>query len=191
MEPASYAVVAYINGPLASFVESLRSRLTPEQAHVRPHLTLLAPRMLETPRDKLLAALKRICYKAEPVHISLGQVEAFVPVTSTVYLRVQQGASQIGNLHQQLNQYGFRAEEPWNYVPHITLAKLADDASALKAAEEAQAQWARYSDARDFLVKELTLVREFAPDKWDDLAKVPLAATAPQHEGTCPEAGRR
>ena len=191
MEPASYAVVAYINGPLASFVESLRSRLTPEQAHVRPHLTLLAPRVLETPRDKLLAALKRICYKAEPVRISLGQVEAFVPATSTVYLSVQQGASQISNLHQQLNQYGFRAEESWAYVPHVTLAKFADDAAALKAAEEAQAQWSRYADARDFLVKELTLVREFAPDKWDDLAKVPLAANVPQHEGTCPEAGRR
>ncbi|HZR27577.1 MAG TPA: 2'-5' RNA ligase family protein [Terriglobales bacterium] len=191
MEPASYAVVAYINGPLAAFVESLRSRLTPEQAHVRPHLTLLAPRVLETPRDKLLAALKRICYKAEPVRISLGRVEAFVPSTSTVYLQVQQGASQISSLHQRLNQYGFRAEEPWAYVPHITLAKLADNAAALKAVEEAQEQWAHYSGARDFLVKELTLVREFAPDKWDDLARVPLAANLTQHEGTCPETGRR
>src|SRR5215471_20273013 len=147
MHPARYAVVNYLNGPLAHFVEGLRSRLAPEQAQMRAHLTLLSPRVLEAPSEKLLSALKRICYEAQPLQISLGEVKSFVPTTSTVYLGLNDGARQVCDLHQQLNQYGFRAEDPWAYVPHITLAKLAEDKAAKAAFEEARKQWSSYDGA--------------------------------------------
>jgi 2'-5' RNA ligase len=177
MESGSYAVVAYLNGALAGFVESLRSRLAPEQTLVRPHLTLLSPRALEIPREKLISAFKRICYNAQPVAISLDEVQAFVPVTSTVYLQIHQGSDRICDLHQRLNQYGFRAEEAWPYVPHVTLATLADHAVALQVLQEARMLWSRYSGPREFMVKELTLVRESVPGRWDDLDTVALAST--------------
>jgi len=174
MQLARYAVVTYLNGPLANFVEDLRSRFAPEQAHMRAHLTLLSPRVLESPPEKLLSALKRICYKAEPVSVSLGQAETFLPATSTVYLGLHQGARQVRELHRRLNQYGFRAEDPWAYVPHVTLAKLAESAAAEKALEEARKQWSSYTGEREFLVQEITLVREAELERWNDLAKVTL-----------------
>lgn len=190
MQPGSYAVVTYITGPLAKFVEGLRHDLAPEQSRVRAHLTLLSPRVLESPREKLLAAVKRACYKSLPVRISLGRVETFAPATSTIYVAVDEGAREIRDLRQELNQYDLRAEEPWPFVPHITLARLSDDAAATKALEEAQRQWSRYAGPRDFLVKQLTLVREAPPNRWDDLATFALGAPALPHESTCPESDR-
>ena len=67
MTSGCYAVVAYLSGPLAEFVQGLRSQLVPREAHVRPHLTLLAPRVLESPPEKLHSALQRICYKEPPL----------------------------------------------------------------------------------------------------------------------------
>ena len=190
MLPGSYAVVTYMTGPLAKFVEDLRHGLAPEQSRVRAHLTLLSPRVLESPREKLLAAVKRACYKIQPVCISLGQVETFVPATSTIYLTLDQGARQIRDLRHELNQYDLRAEEPWPFVPHITVGKFNDDAAATKALEEARRQWSRYTGPRDFLVKQLTLVREAPPNRWDDLAAFALGSTALAHESTCPESDR-
>jgi 2'-5' RNA ligase len=178
MQPPRYAVVTYLHGPLANFVEDLRRQLAPEQAHMRAHLTLLSPRVLESPPEKLLSALNRICYKIESVQVALGQVETFLPVTSTVYLGLHEGARQVCDLHQRLNQYGLRAEDPWAYVPHVTLAKFDEEAVAQKALEGTRRQWSSYAGARDFPVKELTLVRETEHERWNDLAKVALPSGA-------------
>ncbi len=192
MTSGCYAVVAYLSGPLAEFVQGLRSQLVPREAHVRPHLTLLAPRVLESPPEKLHSALQRICYKEPPLRVSFGEVESFVPSTSTVYLRIHEGADELRHLHQRLNQYGFRAEESWPYVPHVTLAKLEDDRAALEAMKEGQRQWSLYAGMREFRIEKLTLVREVTPDFWDDLATVVLAPASLRgaHESTCPESGR-
>ena len=192
MTSGCYAVVAYLSGPLAEFVQGLRSQLVPREAHVRPHLTLLAPRVLESPPEKLHSALQRICYKEPPLRVSFGEVESFVPSTSTVYLRIHEGADELRHLHQRLNQYGFRAEESWPYVAHVTLAKLEDDRAALEAMKEGQRQWSLYAGMREFRIEKLTLVREVTPDFWDDLATVVLAPASLRgaHESTCPESGR-
>jgi 2'-5' RNA ligase len=174
MISGTYAVVAYLNGPLADFVHGLRIRLWPAEAHIRPHLTLLAPRLLESPPDKLHSALKRICYNVRPVKVSLAGVESFVPASSTVYLGVHEGAADVCDLHERLNQYGFRADELWSFVPHVTLARLADDAAATKALHEAEHEWRSYQGARAFVIDRLTVVREVAPDMWADLVTVSL-----------------
>jgi 2'-5' RNA ligase len=83
------------------------------------------------------------------------------------------------HLHQKLNQYGFRAEDPWAYVPHITLAKLAEEAAAKQALDDARKQWSGYSGTRKFLVKDLMLVREMGHEQWNDLARVTLPSAAP------------
>ena len=192
MTSGCYAVVAYLSGPLAEFVQGLRSQLVPREAHVRSHLTLLAPRVLESPPEKLHSALQRICYKEPPLRVLFGEVENFVPSTSTVYLRIHEGAGELCDLHQRLNQYGFRSEESWPYVPHVTLAKLGDNKAALDAMKEAQRQWSLYAGMREFRIEKLTLVREVTPDFWDDLATVVLAPASLRgaHESTCPESGR-
>jgi 2'-5' RNA ligase len=174
MISGTYAVVGYLNGALAEFVQGLRELLAPEQAHIRPHLTLLAPRVLESPPEKLHSALKRICYDVPSVKLTLGEVESFTPATSTVYLGVGDRAGELRDLHQRLNQYGFRADETWPFVPHITLAKLEGHGAVADVLEEAGRAWQKYPGAREFVMDKLTVVREVSPDLWNDLATVPL-----------------
>src|SRR5260370_1613264 len=107
MTSGCYAVVAYLSGPLAEFVQGLRSQLVPREAHVRPHLTLLAPRVLESPPEKLHSALQRICYKEPPLRVSFGEVETFVPSTSTAYLRIHEAPVELPHLPPPLNPYDF------------------------------------------------------------------------------------
>jgi 2'-5' RNA ligase len=174
MTSGTYAVVSYLNGALADFVQGLRARLAPDEEHVRPHLTLLSPRVLESPPEKLHSALKRICYDARPVAVSLGEVESFVPATNTVYLQVNGGACEVRSLHERLNQYGFRADDTWPYVPHVTLATLDGQSIVADVLEEARQQWKLYAGGRDFVINKLTVVREMSPGLWNDLASVPL-----------------
>lgn len=187
MYSGSYAVVAYITGPLGRFVEGLRHNLTPEEPRKRAHLTLLSPRILESPREKLLAAVRRACYKSGPVKISVGDVESFVPSSSTIYLPVIEGAGEVSDLRRELNQYDLRAEDPWPYVPHITLATLADDAAVDGAMGRAQREWSAYTGPREFLVSQLTLVREAPPHRWDDLGTFALGSSASQNQSTWPQ----
>jgi 2'-5' RNA ligase len=183
MTSGTYAVVAYLNGHLADFVQNLRARLAPHEANIQAHLTLLSPRELESPPEKLHSALRRLCYDVRPVKASLGQVESFVPVTNTVYLGVDGGAREVGELNQRLNQYGFRAEDPWPYVPHVTLARLDDQGAAAEALRVAGHEWELYREAREFMIDKLTIVREIAPGRWADLAAVPLPSAKPASTG--------
>ena len=187
MYSGSYAVVTYITGPLARFAEELRHSLSPDEPRMRAHLTLLSPRILESPREKLVAAVKRACYKSEPIKISLGRVESFVPKSSAIYLPVREGAGEISELRRELNQYDLRAEEPWPYVPHITLATFADPAAPDNAMQRAQREWSVYTGPREFLVNQLTLVREAPPNRWDDLGTFALGAPASRNQSTWPQ----
>jgi len=187
MYSGSYAVVAYITGPLGRFVEEFRRSIAPEEPRTPTHLTLLSPRVLESPREKLLAAVRRACYKSEPVRITLGEVESFVPSSSTIYLPVREGAGEISDLRRELNQYDLRAEELWPYVPHITLATFADHSAADAAMERAQRAWSVYTGPREFLVNQLTLVREAPPNRWDDLGTFALGTAASRNQSTWPQ----
>ena len=187
MYSGSYAVVAYITGPLAGFVEDVRSRFTPEEPRMRAHLTLLLPRTLESPREKLLAAVRRACYKSVPGRVCLGPVESFVPATSTIYLSVQEGAKAVRELRRELNQYDLRADEPWPFVPHVTLARFRDNTAAESAMPQVQQEWSAYAGPREFMVTQLTLVREGSGNRWDDLGTFALGSPPSQNQSTWPQ----
>lgn len=190
MEARQYAVVSYLTGPLAEFAERLRAELAPDQAHLLAHITALHPRPLAeessvatgTLTDRALseselaacAIVDQVCAQLAPIRISLGEVLTFAPAHPTVYVPVEDGARHLRYLNSLLKAEPFNSPDAWEYVPHLTLATLADIAATARASQIAAEHWGAYRGPREFLIEELSLVREDSPDHWLDLHTAPL-----------------
>jgi 2'-5' RNA ligase len=177
MQNPRYALVAYITSPVGEFVEDLRRELHPDLPHLVAHLTLLPPRPLQGTESAALQILETVCGNAEPFEVSLGDMETFVPVTPTVYIRVDQAASRMRELHDQLNTQGLACKEEWPYIPHLTIAKMPGQQPAQDALKIACERWSHYTGSRRVLLEKLTFVREQAPNCWQDVAPVRLGRT--------------
>ena len=174
MSGLRYALVAYIRNPVGEFVEKLRRELHPELPHLAAHLTILPPRLLRGSEDTVIQDLAEACREAEPFDVGLGEVETFIPVTPTVFIRVAHAAVRMQELHDRLNREGVGCCEDLPYIPHLTIAKMGTEELAWKAFETARRRWAKYSDTRHIPIEELTFVRENEPNRWVDLAPLPL-----------------
>ncbi|MBZ5721151.1 MAG: 2'-5' RNA ligase family protein [Acidobacteriia bacterium] len=174
MQAARYALVAYVRNPVGEFVENLRRQLHPELPHLAAHVTILPPRPLQASEFSALETLEDICGQASPFEIVLSGVETFVPVTPTVFIRVEHAAYRMRELHDKLNTAALANVEEWPYMPHLTIVKMSTEAQAEEAFVVARDLWARYQGSRRIEVKELTFVREEEPNRWKDLAGVTL-----------------
>ncbi|PYX84062.1 MAG: hypothetical protein DMG70_07485 [Acidobacteria bacterium] len=178
-----YALVSYVKHPVGEFVEGLRRELHPELPHLPAHLTVLPPRYLAAGNNRAtpppneataLETLGEMCRQVDPFEMVLGEVETFVPVTPTVFIRVAHAAYRMRELHERLNSGILSSEEQWPYMPHLTIVKMAAEEQALRAFEIARERWNRYEGNRRIAVDELTFVREGEKNTWVDLAPIPL-----------------
>ena len=174
MQTSRYALVAYLKSPAGEFVENLRRELHPDLPHLAAHLTILPPRPLNGAEAAALQVLERICGHEEPFHVTLGDVQSFVPVTPTVFIRIDGDASRMCELHRKLNTEELRFQEEWPYIPHLTIAKMGGEQAAQHAFEIARERWSAYRGGRRILLESLTFVREDAQNCWVDLAPVHL-----------------
>lgn len=174
MQKPRYALVAYIRSPAGEFVENLRRELHPGLPQLAAHLTILPPRPLRGSETAALHILERICGEEEPFEVSLGSVETFIPVTPTVFIRIETAAQRMSDLHQKLNIQELQFAEEWPYIPHMTIAKMSGEQMAQEAFETARQRWQDYSGSRRILLENLTFVREESPNCWVDLAPVRL-----------------
>jgi 2'-5' RNA ligase len=178
MQNLQYALVAYVRQPVGEFVENLRRELHPDLPDLPAHLTILPPRCLAgvfpNRESSALETLEEMCREAEPFEITLGEVETFVPVTPTVFIRVVHAAHRMSELHDRLNTGILQSEEQWPYTPHFTVAKMATEEHARQAFEVARERWKEYSGSRRIAVEELTFVRGGENNSWEDLAALPL-----------------
>jgi hypothetical protein len=174
MQKPRYALVAYLKNPAGGFVENLRRELHPDLPHLAAHLSILPPRPLRGTESSALQILERICGNEGPFEVTLGDVETFIPVTPTVYIRVQVGATRMIELHSKLNTEALEFQEEWPYIPHLTIVKMSTEQAARTAFEIARERWAQYTGSRRILLEKLTFVREEVEHCWVDLAPVPL-----------------
>ena len=174
MQNRRYALVAYVKSPAGEFVENLRRELHPDLPHLAAHLTILPPRWLRGSESSALQTLERICGNEEPFQITLGAVETFVPVTPTVFIRVEEAAPRMSELHRKLNTEVLQCEEEWPYIPHLTIAKMGDEPHAQSAYQIARERWSEYAGTRRIWLERLSFVREDSPNCWVDLAPVVL-----------------
>lgn len=182
MQNPRYALVAYVRNPVGEFVENLRRELHPEMPHLAAHLTILPPRRLPGTEREAVEALTEICRRVEPFEIELGDVESFVPVTPTVFIRVAQDGQRMRDLHDRLGRdTALRGEEDWPYMPHMTIIKTVSELHAQTAMRVAHSRWQRFGGSRRIQIEELTFVREHDDHCWLDLNAVTLGSR--EHAG--------
>jgi len=174
MQKPRYALVAYVRSQAGEFVENLRRELHPDLPLMAAHLTILPPRPLHGSESDAMQLLERICGGEEPFEATLGSVETFVPITPTIFIRVEGGASSMCELHRKLNSEVLQFSEEWPYIPHLTIAKMSGEQAAQDAYEVARQRWESYTGSRRILLERLTFVREESPNCWVDLAPVLL-----------------
>jgi len=184
MPPQRYALVAYVKNQVGEFVEKLRKELHPELPHLEAHVTLLPPRCLQGSEEDAIKTLQALCRQIEPFEVSLGEIETFIPVTPTVFVRVAHAAYRMRELHDLLNVNGLATKEEWPYMPHLTIVKMGAEDQAQHAYRMARTRWAEYEGSRCIEVRDLTFVREGGNNRWIDLAAIPLGSHQPvAHSG--------
>ncbi|MGD0178669.1 MAG: 2'-5' RNA ligase family protein [Terriglobales bacterium] len=174
MQSPRYALVAYVRNAVGELVENLRQELHPNLPHLPAHVTILPPRRLQGGELSALETLEDICSQAEPFEVTLGDVETFVPVTPTVFIRVARCAHRMQELHDRLNTRALAFTEEWPYMPHLTIVKVSTEELAQKAYIFARDRWALFEGSRHIPLSELTFVREEEQNRWVDLAGIRL-----------------
>lgn len=169
-----YALVSYVRSPAGQFVEDLRQQLHPELPHISAHVTLLPPRLLCGSETSALQTLEEICSHVEPFEVELGDVGTFVPKTPTVFIRLVEGSARMRELHEAMNTKSLNFCEDWPYTPHMTIAKLTTESTALEVFRTASERWAEYTGSKRIRLESLTFVKESTPNCWVDLASVAL-----------------
>lgn len=177
MDTRRVALVAYIRTPVGQFVEALQRELHPQSPDFAAHVTLLPPRCMQGTEAEALDYLKQACLELEPFEISLGDVETFIPVTPTLFIRVSDGARQMKDIHNRLNRAALASLEQWPYMPHLTIAKLESEEQAITASLTARARWTEFAGSRRVTFSEFAFVREEQPNRWVDVAGFPLGRT--------------
>jgi 2'-5' RNA ligase len=172
-----YALVAYVRSPVGRFVENLRRDLAPEHPELPAHVTVLPPRHLQGTEEEAQRHIENICRDVKPFEIVMGDVETFAPTTPTVFIRVAHAGYRMRELHDKLNANALAYDEPWPYMPHLTIVKLSEADAARHAAEVARRRWVEYAGTRRVLIDELTFVRaENSVSNWVDLVPIRLGS---------------
>lgn len=175
MNAPLYALVTYVRNSAGEFVENLRRDLHPEHPDLAAHLTILPPRHLLGTETEAYDTIAEVCSKVNPFEVGLGDVESFMPITPTIFIRVAHGAYRVRELHDHVNSGPLFYDEQWPYMPHLTIIKLSEPDEAAAAVEHARRRWADYQGSRRILIDEVTFVRG-GKDlyTWEDLAPIPL-----------------
>jgi 2'-5' RNA ligase len=168
-----YAVIAYVRSPVGIFVEQLRRELHPAHTHADAHLTILPPRPLRGTEEQALEVLAEVARSAARFEVTMGEVESFVPITPTVFLRVARGAYRMRELHDWLNRDAMRFDEPWPYMPHLTIAKMDTAEEAARLLRVSRERWQSYDGPRNVAIDSLTFVKGTG-ERWVNVFKTPL-----------------
>jgi 2'-5' RNA ligase len=177
MSSLLYAAVAYVRSPVGIFVEQLRRELHPAHTHADAHLTVLPPRPLCGTEQQAIDILTDACRGATPFDVTMGEVETFAPLTPTVFIRVARGAYRIRELRDNLNLGALCFQEPWPYMPHLTIVKADSNDDASVALEVARQRWSEYSGTRRVRISRLSFVKGTG-ERWVDVAAIPLGDKA-------------
>lgn len=177
----SYALVAYLRGPLANFVDNLRRGFTPGCTH-RAHVTLLPPRPLTAGVEEAIAHCENVLRDVQPFDVRAGAVSLF-ETSEVIKLSLDSGGEQLRHLHDRLNQGPLRHKEKFCYEPHITLAQDVPAEQVQDCLRQARDAWKKIGPASTFALSVCTFVQEVdCDDCWDDLVTVQLGA----HNGSIP-----
>jgi 2'-5' RNA ligase len=172
----SFALVSYLSGPLADFLDQVRHDFAPDSC-AKAHLTLLPPRPIRAEDPDVITnawnQLKNQLLDFQPFSVDLGDVEVFEK-SAVIYLSVKTGTPQLHSMHEALNTGLLAFQEPFPYHPHVTIAQELLLCDVPAATEFCRWRWSEFRDARHFTVDRLTFVQNTPQNRWTDLAAVDL-----------------
>ncbi len=168
----SFALVAYIPGDLARFLDDLRRELVPDYLP-RAHVTILPPRPIDAGIGEAWEHIYGHLRDYPAFDVATGGVEVFLN-TGVVYTALASGRREFREMHDALNEGPLHFIEPHSYHPHITLAQGLEQEEVQPVFEDAQARWAAYRGPRRFEVETVTFVQNTIDNRWVDLAEVRL-----------------
>jgi 2'-5' RNA ligase len=174
MQEQTYAVVVYLHGPLAHLVNSLRLQLDWEHSGKAAHITILPPRPLVISEEAALEEARAKLAAWYPFEVEVIGVGTFLPVNGVVYLQFGWGHDPLRVLHDTLNQGHLWHQEPFGYVPHITIAQDLDERRTRALIEQVSQEFARHDGPRRFRVETCTFVRQSPAGDWIDLADLQI-----------------
>jgi 2'-5' RNA ligase len=178
-----YAAVTYVRSPAGMFVEEMRRDLHPAHTHADAHITVLPPRLLRGTEEAAIQQLTSICQTVPPFDVTMGDVESFIPATPTVFIRVAHGAYRFRELHDQLNSGALHCNEPWPYMPHLTIVKMDSLEEARNVVQLARPRWDSCDDSRRIRIESVTFVKGMG-ERWMDLATVNLGRSPIRQESS-------
>jgi 2'-5' RNA ligase len=123
-------VVLLIPRHISQEIDGLRRALGVSPIErVPPHITLVPPISVAVDDlDDAIALARRVAAEEQPIHVVLGPVDTFNPITPVVYLRVSgPGLDAIKRLRDGLDAGPFAQELAHPFVPHVTLSDDATD----------------------------------------------------------------
>ena len=168
----SFALVSYVPNPLAAFLDQLRQELVPG-CFLRAHVTVLPPRTLSVPPDEAWRQIREMAPMFPPFDVQLTDVRLF-PVSDVVYLALSSDHERISEMHAVLNGGGLETNEPFEFVPHITLAQNLAAGDVARLAEIAKERWAAFPHERSFRLDTVTFVQNTEGNNWIDLGECRL-----------------
>jgi 2'-5' RNA ligase len=123
-----YGIAIFPSKNLQDKVNSYRKRYDPHYALIAPHITLKEP--FEATEEELqdqISYISSVAQNINPFSIKINKVGSFHPVNNAIYLKVNE-AEELKSLHDQLYSGPLDHQQPYNFVPHLTLGqKLSDE----------------------------------------------------------------
>ena|SRR5579862_3243159 len=171
-----FALVIYINDPLAKFLDDLRLELV-KGCRPRAHMTVLPPRPLPAVEPALAQAEQQLAAFA-PFEIEIHDIEVF-PRTNVIYLGVSHGDATLREIHAAMNTGALAYNEPFDYHPHITLAQDFDAAELPRLEALARECWHNWRGPRTFPAERVAFVQNTESNNWVDLAEFSLGTAVP------------
>jgi len=176
----SFALVSYLSGPLADFLDEVRHDFAPD-SRARAHVTVLPPRPLQlTPKPPTIenawTQIRDTLADFQPFSVELGDVEVF-RLNCVIYLAIRAGGVELQRMHDVLNTGLVEFREPFPYHPHVTIVQELLPVDVPAATELSRWRWSEFRHARSFMVDRLTFVQNTIDNRWTDLATLDLAST--------------
>lgn len=175
-----FALVAYVPEPLASFLYEMRRHLS-EAPFPQPHVTVLPPRPLRVPPESACHSARTTLQLQSPFEVELSQVCYFAN-TSTLYLDISDGASELHALHDSLNCGDLYHREKFAFRPHLTVAERVNPSHLPAVLQQAQAGWSANSYSPRFLLSEVVCLLQEG-DNWQRLWSVRLNSPSSGSDG--------
>ncbi|EIT84640.1 hypothetical protein A374_14970 [Fictibacillus macauensis ZFHKF-1] len=123
----SYGIAIFPSQDLKESINSYRKRYDPHYSMIAPHITLKDSfEASDAELEHMIAYIEDVASATMPITIQITRVSSFHPVNNAIYLRVGENEA-LTTLHEQLYDGPLTHEQPYNFVPHLTLAQKLSD----------------------------------------------------------------